>query len=204
MEKRYLLLFWLIFLLNLSLLGQSNNEHLLGKYLEKELKFFSNDTCFKGMYNIRFILSKDKQIQSFDFSRKLPMAYANKIKELLYNFFKMDTSVYFNQLVNKETIQIIQPILLDAIDAQCKTRPFMFGLNWFTFKKDTIPQKYKNKQADWDDVATIMARQQAATDESFLEINEYYHNVSRKFDRTIILKPRKVEVNIKRTRKYIE
>ena len=98
------------------------SDSTLAKYLESSLRFVSTgDTCFSGIYNMTFGLSKKNEIIEFDCSATLPKSFATKIKDLMLSLNGKWNSEF---IYRNQKQKFVQPIFL-SIESNCTDRKLL-------------------------------------------------------------------------------
>ncbi len=92
----------------------------LRNYLSNSLDTISVDSCFNGIYYIKFSLTENGEIIDYSCSNLLPAFFKQKIKKSLENL-NGKWSLPFLQLVSNTKKTIVQPIFFQ-IDANCSLK----------------------------------------------------------------------------------
>lgn len=180
----------LIFIASYIVKGQSQERVLkiednpsLGNYLSKNLESkVIGDSCYYGIYFIRFRLNKTGDLSFFDCTKGMPVVYRNASEQIL-NGLKDKWEKSFLKMVIKKKLTILQPILL-SIDNQCKAKSY-------------FPIDFDYIRASDSLVESIIARalpsslaERITTLESSFATSLYYQNTySSYFTNSIVLTP---------------
>ncbi len=146
-----------------------NKDSTLANYLEKNMRFITTtDTCFSGIYNITFKLSKENKLLEFDYSSSLPLGIAAKIKDLMLSLNSKWDTLFINKYRNKK---IVQPIFL-SIENNCTHRNIK---EYSGSKTNTLPNLGESSFTDRDymDMMISLANLFASAQNTFTKANNY-------------------------------
>jgi hypothetical protein len=127
MRKYCILLLMFSMFCNL-VLSQSSERIIMGQDSTLDLYFSHSlekkiigDSCISGMYFLKFSVDKKGNINNYDYSQLMPLAFEAEIKTLL-DGIKEKWDKKFIKLVAKKNKIIIQPVFLH-IDNNCSINP---------------------------------------------------------------------------------
>jgi hypothetical protein len=168
---------------NLQKVLKIKNTTSLDVYLSENLKSkIIGDSCYYGIYFIKFKLAKTGNLLFFDCSKEMPLAYKNEIERLLKGLEdKWDDD--FLKMVLKKKLTIQQPIFL-SIDNHCKSKSY-------------FPKNFDYEKASDSIVESIIARALPSSlaeritnlESSFITSLDYQEPSNSNFSSSIILNP---------------
>lgn len=126
MKKKWSFILCVCFFLKSSAQTNSINpllikDSLLSNYLTNALDtIVTGDSCFSGIYYIKFSLTKDGNLSDFYSSELMPVNYKTIVKKRLEELNKK-WSPLFLKFAGKKNKVIIQPIFIEVIN-QCPMR----------------------------------------------------------------------------------
>jgi hypothetical protein len=176
----------------------NNKDTTLSKYLEKNMQYINiDDTCFTGVYNISFSLTKDKKLINFDYSKGLSKKIADKIKNLLIALDNNWDTVFINQSLNK---RIIQPLFL-AIQNNCILPKIKGHLK---LKKYSLADSELAKNIEHTNILMDLANLLTGSQYTFINGNDYEFSGQKNYDICTILKPALIINEYKTSKKNIK
>jgi hypothetical protein len=161
-----------VFILNLrqanAQLILNNKDTSLARYLEKTIKFIDiDDTCFVGIFNISFSLTKESKVIDYDYSKNLSLNVANKIKALIISLENSWDSSFVKNSVGK---RIVQPLFM-YIQNNCTPQK---QKNQFILKNKNNPDIELQKNMEHLNALYNLADLLVISQSTFSQSNNYF------------------------------